>query len=138
MWVVASRAAVLSVITGGGKWVEITTHADPLYQHPVVPPSRKFWRCVESGEPPRLFGVAGKPAPLSSYLQTWVGSRRCPRGYCQRSARMSRPGWYPLVTTVRASRIISNIREIRRMPTRARNCQTVLPHASAWLGSKRT
>jgi predicted phage-related endonuclease len=29
MWVVASRAAVLSVITGGGKWVEITTHADP-------------------------------------------------------------------------------------------------------------
>jgi hypothetical protein len=27
MWVVA----VLSVINGGGKWVEITTHADPLY-----------------------------------------------------------------------------------------------------------
>jgi predicted phage-related endonuclease len=24
---------VLSVITGGGKWVEITTPADPLYQH---------------------------------------------------------------------------------------------------------
>jgi predicted phage-related endonuclease len=33
MWVVAARAAVLSVITGGGKWVEIATHADPLYQH---------------------------------------------------------------------------------------------------------
>ena len=33
IWVVASRAAVLSVITGGGKWVEITTHPDPLYQH---------------------------------------------------------------------------------------------------------
>jgi hypothetical protein len=32
MWVVAARSAVLSVITGGGKWVEITTHADPLYQ----------------------------------------------------------------------------------------------------------
>jgi predicted phage-related endonuclease len=57
MWVVASRAAVLSVITGGGKWVEITTHADPLYQHLVVTAERKFWRCVESGEPPRLFGV---------------------------------------------------------------------------------
>ena len=27
MWVVAARSAVLSVITGGGKWVEITTHA---------------------------------------------------------------------------------------------------------------
>jgi len=57
MWVVAARNAVLSVITGGGKWVEITTHADPLYQHLIVTAERKFWRCVESGEPPRLFGV---------------------------------------------------------------------------------
>ena len=48
---------MLSVITGGGKWVEITTHADPLYQHLIVTAERKFWRCVESGEPPRLFGV---------------------------------------------------------------------------------
>jgi predicted phage-related endonuclease len=57
MWVVASRAAVLSVITGGGKWVEINTHADPLYQHLIITAERKFWRCVERGEPPRLFGV---------------------------------------------------------------------------------
>jgi hypothetical protein len=57
MWVVAATTAVLSVITGGGKWVEITTHADPLYQHLIVTAERKFWRCVESGEPPRLFGV---------------------------------------------------------------------------------
>jgi predicted phage-related endonuclease len=57
IWVAAARSAVLSVITGGGKWVEITTHADPLYQHLIVTAERKFWRCVESGEPPRLFGV---------------------------------------------------------------------------------
>jgi len=57
MWVVAARTAVLSVITGGGKWVEIATHADPLYQHLIVTAERKFWRCVESGEPPTLFGV---------------------------------------------------------------------------------
>jgi len=57
MWVVAARSAVLSVITGGGKWVEITTHADPLYQHLIVTAERKFWRCVENGEPPTLFGV---------------------------------------------------------------------------------
>jgi predicted phage-related endonuclease len=57
MWVVASRSAVLSVITGGGKWVEITTHADPLYQHLIITAERKFWRCVESGEAPALFGV---------------------------------------------------------------------------------
>jgi predicted phage-related endonuclease len=57
MWVVAARSAVLSVITGGGKWVEITTHADPLYQHLIVTAERKFWRCVENGELPTLFGV---------------------------------------------------------------------------------
>jgi predicted phage-related endonuclease len=57
MWVVAARAAVLSVITGGGKWVEIKVQADPLYQHLIVTAERKFWRCVENGEPPRLFGV---------------------------------------------------------------------------------
>jgi len=57
MWVVTARSAVLSVITGGGKWVEITTHADPLYQHLIVTAERKFWRCVESGNRPHLFGV---------------------------------------------------------------------------------
>ena len=45
------------MITGGGKWLEIKIHADPLYQHLIVTAERKFWRCVESGEPPRLFGV---------------------------------------------------------------------------------
>jgi predicted phage-related endonuclease len=57
MWVVAARSAVLSIITGGGKWVEITTHADPLYQHLIVTSERKFWRCVENGERPTLFGI---------------------------------------------------------------------------------
>jgi len=57
MWVVAARSAVLSVITGGGKWVEIKTQADPLYQHLIVTAKRKFWGCVESGEPPSLFLV---------------------------------------------------------------------------------
>jgi predicted phage-related endonuclease len=57
MWVVAARSAVLSVITGGGKWVEIVAYADPLYQHLIVTAERKFWRCVENGEQPQLFGV---------------------------------------------------------------------------------
>ena len=57
MWVVAARTAVLSIITGGGKWVEILAHADPLYQHLIVTAEWKFWRCVEHGELPRLFGI---------------------------------------------------------------------------------
>src|SRR5947207_1077444 len=57
MWVTNARAAVLSIITGGGKWVEVKITADPLYQHLLLTAEKKFWRCVESGEPPRLFGV---------------------------------------------------------------------------------
>jgi predicted phage-related endonuclease len=57
MWVTNSRAAALSIITGGGKWVEIKIAADPLYQHLLLTAEKKFWRCVGSGEPPRLFGV---------------------------------------------------------------------------------
>ena len=68
MWVVAARSAVLSVITGGGKWVEITTHADPLYQHLIVTAERKFWRCVESGEYPAVFGVE-PPKPRIEAVQ---------------------------------------------------------------------
>ena len=57
MWVTASRTAVLSIITGGGKWVEMTIPADPLYQHLLLTAEKKFWRCVETGETPHLFGV---------------------------------------------------------------------------------
>jgi predicted phage-related endonuclease len=57
MWVCNARSAVLSIITGGGKWVEMTLHADPLYQHLLLTAEKKFWRCVVSGEAPRLFGV---------------------------------------------------------------------------------
>jgi predicted phage-related endonuclease len=57
MWVTASRTAVLSIITGGGKWMEMTIPADPLYQHLLITAEKKFWRCVQTGETPRLFGV---------------------------------------------------------------------------------
>ena len=57
MWVTNATAAVLSIITGGGKWVEIKIPANSLYQHLLLTAEKKFWRCVESGEPPRLFGV---------------------------------------------------------------------------------
>jgi hypothetical protein len=57
MWITASRMAVLSIITGGGKWVELTIHADPLYQHLLLTAEKKFWHCVQSGETPRLFGI---------------------------------------------------------------------------------
>jgi hypothetical protein len=61
MWVTNATTAVLSIITGGGKWVEITVAADSLYQH-LLTAEKKFWRCVENGEAPRLF-LAETPRP---------------------------------------------------------------------------
>jgi predicted phage-related endonuclease len=69
MWVTASRTAVVSIITGGGKWVEITIPADPLYQHLLLTAEKKFWRCVETGEPPRLFGIE-PPRPRVEAVRT--------------------------------------------------------------------
>ena len=69
MWVVNARAAALSIITGGGKWVQIVVGADPLYQHLLLTAEKKFWSCVRSGEEPRLFGVE-PPKPRLEAVRT--------------------------------------------------------------------
>jgi predicted phage-related endonuclease len=62
MWVTHLRTSVLSIITGGGKWVEITIPIDPLYLTVLVSAEKKFWRCVQSGEMPHLIN-AEPPRP---------------------------------------------------------------------------
>jgi predicted phage-related endonuclease len=57
MWVTHLRSAALSVITGGGKWVEIAVPMDPLYLSVLVAAEKKFWRCVQTGETPHLINV---------------------------------------------------------------------------------
>jgi hypothetical protein len=57
MWLTNAKSAALSIITGGGKWIEMTIAADSLYQHLLLTAERRFWRCVETGERPYLFGV---------------------------------------------------------------------------------
>jgi putative phage-type endonuclease len=62
MWVTHLRSSVLSIITGGGKWVEVTLPMDPLYLSVLVSAEKKFWRCVQSGEVPHLI-MAEPPRP---------------------------------------------------------------------------
>jgi hypothetical protein len=57
MWVTNARSAALSIITRGGKWIAMAIPADALYQHFLVTAERRFWRCVQTGETPRLYGV---------------------------------------------------------------------------------
>ena len=53
-------------LPGGGKWVEMTIPADPLYQHLLLTAEKKFWRCVETGEAPHLFGVEPPRAKIEA------------------------------------------------------------------------
>jgi predicted phage-related endonuclease len=62
MWVTHLRTSVLSIITGGGKWMEITIPMDPLYLSVLVSAEKKFWRCVQFGETPHLIN-AEPPRP---------------------------------------------------------------------------
>ena len=69
MWVTHLRTSVLSIITGGGKWVEITIPMDPLYLSVLVSAEKKFWRCVQSGETPHLIN-AEPPRPRIEAIRT--------------------------------------------------------------------
>jgi len=68
MWVAHLNKAVLSIITGAGKWVEITIPKDPLYLTVLVSAEKKFWRCVQSGELPHLVN-AEPPRPRIKVLR---------------------------------------------------------------------
>jgi predicted phage-related endonuclease len=55
MLVAGTKKSVLSIINGGGKWIELTIEADPIYQTILIAAEKAFWRAVKTGEPPILF-----------------------------------------------------------------------------------
>ena len=55
MLVAGTKKSVLSIINGGGKWVELSIEADPIYQTILIAAEKSFWRSVKTGEPPALF-----------------------------------------------------------------------------------
>jgi predicted phage-related endonuclease len=55
MLVASAKKSVLSIINGGGKWIELWIDADPIYQTNLVAAEKSFWRSVKTGEPPALF-----------------------------------------------------------------------------------
>lgn len=57
MLVTGARRAFLSILTGGGRWVSIEVEADPVYQTVLLQIERRFWRCVQTGEVPTVFGA---------------------------------------------------------------------------------
>jgi predicted phage-related endonuclease len=55
MLVAGTNKSVLSIINGGGKWVELSIEADPIYQTILIAAEKAFWRAVKTGQPPALF-----------------------------------------------------------------------------------
>src|ERR1700687_3045362 len=55
MLVAGTKQAVLSIINGGGKWLELSIEADPIYQTILIAAEKAFWRAVKTGETPVLF-----------------------------------------------------------------------------------
>jgi predicted phage-related endonuclease len=55
MLVAGTKKSVLSIINGGGKWIEISIEADPIYQTILIAAEKAFWRAVKTGETPALF-----------------------------------------------------------------------------------
>jgi predicted phage-related endonuclease len=55
MLVAGTRKSVLSIITGGGNWIELSIEADPIYQTILIAAEKAFWRAVKTGETPVLF-----------------------------------------------------------------------------------
>ena len=55
MLVAGTKKSVLSIINGGGKWIELSIGADPIYQTIMIAAEKAFWRSVKTAEPPALF-----------------------------------------------------------------------------------
>ena len=55
MLVADTKKSVLSIINGGGKWVELSIEADPIYQTILIAAEKAFWQAVKTGETPALF-----------------------------------------------------------------------------------
>src|SRR3979409_2101292 len=55
MLVAGTKKSVLSIISGGGKWIELSVEADPIYQTILIAAEKAFWRAVKTGESPMLF-----------------------------------------------------------------------------------
>jgi predicted phage-related endonuclease len=55
MLVAGTKKSILSIITGGGKWIELSIEADPIYQTILIAAEKAFWRAVKTGETPVLF-----------------------------------------------------------------------------------
>ena len=64
MAVTGVEQSVLSVLYGNHKWEAYEIASDWLYQDELLAAEERFWRCVESGEPPIAIEPPAPPKPI--------------------------------------------------------------------------
>src|SRR6202163_3831820 len=55
MLVAGTKKAVLSIINGGGKWIELSIEADPIYQTILIAAEKAVWQAVKTWDTAVLF-----------------------------------------------------------------------------------
>jgi hypothetical protein len=92
MLVAGTKKSVLS--NGGGKWIELSIDADPIYQTILIAAERSFWRSVKTGEP-RLYSISSLRNHGSKQF-AWSTSSPTKRGSSVKMAKKTeRPAPHP-------------------------------------------
>ncbi len=82
MVVAGTKKSVLSIINGGGKWIELSIEADPIYQTILIAAEKAFWRAIKTGETPasvrlRSAETANRSGPRGRYERFQFVGRVC-------------------------------------------------------------
>jgi hypothetical protein len=51
MLVAGTKKSILYIINGGGKWIELSIDADPIYQTILIAAEKAFWRASRPAKP---------------------------------------------------------------------------------------
>lgn len=101
MLVCGYEKAFLSVFYGTQKWVVYEIDAEPIYQSRLVEAERRFWDCVQSGEPPvavqikapveaiRKVDMSGSNS-WATNAATWVSNKSAAKAFTDASAELKK------------------------------------------------
>jgi len=96
MWVTHLRTSVLSIITGGGKWVEVAIPMDPLYLTDLVNPEKSLTATIRTG---RGRGRVSTPSAMPRCRPDLIS-------YAKLSVSMKSPPYRPRRSTRRPGSLI--------------------------------
>ena len=77
MLVAGTKKSVLSIINGGGKWIQLSIEADPIYQTILIAAEKAFWRAVKTGDTPALFDCEPPKPRIEAFRVVDMNASNC-------------------------------------------------------------